>query len=62
MKNKYIFFGMFFLTFGCGVKGKPLPPLGPTPIAGAEKSTKDSQKKKSSDIDMNTKKTENKGE
>lgn len=51
----------FFLVIGCGVKSKPLPPLEPTPIAGAEDPRKDFQKKKSIDIDMNAKKTENKG-
>lgn len=42
-----IFLALFMLvSVGCGVKGRPLPPLNPAPIGRGEPTYKDSSKQK----------------
>lgn len=44
MGFKIFFLTIIFLTFGCGVKGRPTPPTYPSPIGRGEPVFKDSKK------------------
>ncbi|WP_374076602.1 hypothetical protein [Bdellovibrio bacteriovorus] len=43
--NKIALILAFLLPLGCGVKGRPLPPLNPAPLGRGEPTFKDAQKK-----------------
>ncbi|MEK2643702.1 hypothetical protein [Bdellovibrio sp. BCCA] len=43
--NKIALILVFLLPLGCGVKGRPLPPLNPAPLGRGEPTFKDAQKK-----------------
>lgn len=43
--NKALAIGLLFCVVGCGVKGRPLPPLNPAPIGRGEPTFQDEQKK-----------------
>lgn len=40
-----LIFGVLLTFAGCGVKGRPLPPLTPAPLGRGEPTYKESQKK-----------------
>lgn len=42
--NKWIFLTSLVFLSGCGVKGRPLPPLNPAPIGQGKSNYQDPQK------------------
>lgn len=47
-RNKFIFLSLVLVLSGCGVKGRPLPPLTPAPLGRGEPTYSEATKKKSS--------------
>ncbi|MFS4458967.1 hypothetical protein [Bdellovibrio sp. HCB2-146] len=45
--NKILILGLVLIIAGCGVKGRPLPPLTPAPLGRGEPTYSEATKKKS---------------